>query len=551
LRDVVYDQIPKLDRSRLHKQIGESLESVNESNLNACIAELAFHFAECAGMGDVGKAIAYCIAAGEQATSHLAHENAPEHFRNAIRLMEFQDVADPRKHCELLIRLGAAEMRIGDREVARQNLQHAARVARQIDAPELLATAALGLAPGFFTIEVGTYDPELESLLKEAQRSLSKSEVRLHVQLAARLALDAVWSGSPHRCDRISTSALNLAEGINDPATKAYALRARHGALWGPNQFDQRRQLITEIGSLSEAANDAEITLLYRVLNITALLECGKMNEVDREILEYTKLAKDLQLPHAQWYVSLFHAMRLLMKGNFYDAGNAAQNFLDLGNRVKDRNAPQSFGAHLILRRWEENTLAEVIPALKLLIEENPNILAWKCVLAFCLSELQHTEARLVFDILAQDGFGRIPMNETWGIAMSMLSVASFNLRDCDCANELYQLSLPGKFHFTIVGYGVMSFGSRARELGNLASLMGRFDEATDHFELAISQNRKTGAAPWMARSQYDYAKMLAQQRNPAHSDRIRNLLFEAQQAANQLGMVRLKLQLADLAKEL
>jgi hypothetical protein len=44
---------------------------------------------------------------------------------------------------------------------------------------------------------------------------------------------------------------------------------------------------------------------------------------------------------------------------------------------------------------------------------------------------------------------------------------------------------------------------------------------------------------------------MLARQRDPAHAGRIRELVGEAQQAANRLGMVRLKLQIADLIKEL
>jgi tetratricopeptide (TPR) repeat protein len=185
------------------------------------------------------------------------------------------------------------------------------------------------------------------------------------------------------------------------------------------------------------------------------------------------------------------------------------------------------------------------------LIADNPNILAWKCVLAFCLSELEHREAPIVFEALAQDGFASIPQNETWGIAMSMLNIASVNLHDYDRANELYNLSLPGKSFFTIVGYGVMSFGSRARELGNLASLMERFDEAEEHFELAIVQNRKTGAAPWMAHSQFDYARMLARRRDPAHTGRIRKLVGEAQKTANLLRMARLKIHLADLIKEL
>jgi len=204
----------------------------------------------------------------------------------------------------------------------------------------------------------------------------------------------------------------------------------------------------------------------------------------------------------------------------------------------------------LILRRWEENRLEEILPALNLLISDNPTIIAWRCVLAFCLSELAHREAREVFESLVDFGFVNIPQNETWSIAMSMLSIASDNAGDSERANDLYELLLPGKMHFIIVGYGVMSFGSRARELGNLASLMGRFEEAEEHFELAISQNRRTGAAPWVARSQYDFARMLARQRDPGNMDRIRRLIAESQSAAEALGMVRLKLQIAELAKE-
>lgn len=550
LRDLVYNRIPALNRSILHKQIGEALEALYVSDLDSCTAELAFHFSEGATTGDAAKAITYCIAAGEQATSRLAHENAPEYFRSAIRLMGNLDVADPRKRCEILIKLGAAEIRAGERNAARESLLHAANIARQIDAPELLARAALGLAPGFFTIEVGTYDPELGELLEEAQRALSASEIELHVQLAARLALDAVWSDAPSRCDAISASALALAESIDDPATKAYALSARHGALWGPEQFGQRCELIAEIGELSDEASDAEIALMYRVLNITALLEAGRIEAVDREIISYNKLANDLQLPHAQWYVSLFHAMRLLMQGKFREAESVSQEFLDLGNRVQDRNAPQSFGAQLILRRWEENRLGEVIPALNVLISSNPKIDAWKCVLAFCLSELGDPDGLPVYQSLAERGFEKTPRNETWAIAMSMLSIAALNHHDLDGAKLLYNLSLPAKLHFTIVGYGVLSFGSRARELGNLASLMECFDEAAEHFELAIAQNRKTGQAPWVARSQYDYARMLAGRRDRGRRGQIRELVTEARKTANRLGMVRLKLQIADLMKE-
>jgi tetratricopeptide (TPR) repeat protein len=361
----------------------------------------------------------------------------------------------------------------------------------------------------------------------------------------------AVWSNTTESCDELSTTALTLARDVKNPVTKAYALRARHGALWGPDRFVERRQLISELGDLSRTSGDAEIALMYRILNITALLEGGDISAADREIRAYTKLSETLQLPHAKWYVSLFIAMRALMEGRFSEAASSAQHFLEIGNRVHDQNAPQSFGAHFFLRLWEENRLAEISVLVEDFITKHPLISAWKCAALFVHSEARNPEAIRLFDEFSEFGFDNLPLNETWAIAMQMLSNACVNIGNDSFAHQLYDLSLPGKMHHTIVGYGVMSWGSRARELGNLASLMGRFDEAEEHLELAIAQNRKTGAAPWVARSQYDYAQMLARQRDPAYKDRIRELVADAQQAADLLGMVRLKLQIADLIKEL
>jgi tetratricopeptide (TPR) repeat protein len=239
------------------------------------------------------------------------------------------------------------------------------------------------------------------------------------------------------------------------------------------------------------------------------------------------------------------------MEGRYTDAKTAANQFLELGNRVQDSNAPQGFGAQLVLHLWEDNQLDAISILLDGFLAEHPMMSAWKCAASFFYSEQNNRDGVQIFNTFAELGFDNIPLDETWAIAIQMLINTCCNVGDSRRAEQLYDLSLPGKMHHTIVGYGVMSWGSRARELGKLASLMGRFDEASEHFELAIAQNRKTGAAPWAARSQYDCAKMLAQQRDPAHKNRIRELVAEAQQAANLLGMVRLKLQVADLIKEL
>jgi tetratricopeptide (TPR) repeat protein len=242
--------------------------------------------------------------------------------------------------------------------------------------------------------------------------------------------------------------------------------------------------------------------------------------------------------------------MRALMEGRYSDNVSFAHHFLEIGNRVHDQNAPQSFGAHLLLRLWEENRLTETSTLVEEFIAKHPLISAWKCVASFFYSENNDIDGTQIFDSFAELGFDNVPLDETWAIAIQMLINTCCNLGDSIRAEQLYELSLPGKMHHTIVGYGVMSWGSRARELGNLASLMGRFEEAGEHFELAIAQNRKTGAAPWVAHSQFDYAQMLARQRDPTHNGQIRELVAEAQQTARQLGMERLKLQIAELVRQ-
>jgi tetratricopeptide (TPR) repeat protein len=243
--------------------------------------------------------------------------------------------------------------------------------------------------------------------------------------------------------------------------------------------------------------------------------------------------------------------MRALLEGRYESATVAANQFLELGSSVQDSNAPQSFGAQAILRLWEDNQLDVISNLLDQFLAEHPTMSAWKCSASFFYSENNNIDGAQIFNSFAELGFENIPLDETWAIAVQMLINTCCNLGDSIRAEQLYELSLPGKMHHTIVGYGVMSWGSRARELGNLASLMGRFEEAGEHFELAIAQNRKTGAAPWVAHSQFDYAKMLARQRDPTHKGRIRELVADAQQTAQRLGMERLKLQIAEFVRQM
>ena len=83
-------------------------------------------------------------------------------------------------------------------------------------------------------------------------------------------------------------------------------------------------------------------------------------------------------------------------------------------------------------------------------------------------------------------------------------------------------------------------YGAAARYLAALATVLGRTAEAAAHFERALALNARTGARPYLAHTQREYADFLAARgaaRDRARSDQ---LVAEARRTADELGMARL-----------
>ena len=64
IRQTLYDELTTTRRVRLHRRIGEVLETQYGANAEPHLAELAYHFFQAAPGGDVDKAIHYSVRAG-------------------------------------------------------------------------------------------------------------------------------------------------------------------------------------------------------------------------------------------------------------------------------------------------------------------------------------------------------------------------------------------------------------------------------------------------------------------------------------------------------
>ncbi len=519
VREAIYEEIDTLERARLHRGVAEGLEEAYASHREPHAAALAHHWAEAAVVAGGERAIHYCIRAGRWATARLAYDDAPVHFREALRLGEAHGPLEPLARAELRLELGEAEIRAGQRDSGEATLHEVIREAEALGEPVLAARAALAVAPGFFAIEFGVIDLPLIELLEKAMADLGEREPELRARLLARLALALNNSDEVERTARLSREAVRLAEQLGDEAALAHALQARHAVLAGPENAPDRLRLATEIVRTASRVGDRELELVLRLFRLTDRLELGDMRGVDREIDAFTRLATDLRQRSALWYTKLFPAMRAIMKGRFEEGERLADQYIIDGSRVGDRNAILSYAVQKAFIRGEQGRIDEIVDDVERMIEAFPPLeAAWRSALAWGFAEQGGMDEMLrQFDAIVSEDFRHVPRNAMWLMSMTFLATPCRVLGGDDRRTRiLYNELLPFASRFAVVGYSVLCLGSVARSLGVLATALGAWEEAEEHFKLALFENRRIGAMPWFARTLKEYADMLQLRGAPA-----------------------------------
>src|SRR5581483_11599013 len=126
IRETLYDGMSALRRARTHRRVGEVLEERGDEHQ---LTALALHFTRAAAPQDADKAVEYARRAGEQATAMLAHEDAAEHYARALEVLQQFAPQDEVRRCDLLLELGEARVRAGERPLAWETFREAATLA--------------------------------------------------------------------------------------------------------------------------------------------------------------------------------------------------------------------------------------------------------------------------------------------------------------------------------------------------------------------------------------------------------------------------------------
>jgi len=269
-------------RMAAHRAVGLALEHIYRGSIDGHLPELAHHFLSAAPRGDLPKAVDYAERAAHHALEHLGYEQAAELFARGLEALGLLE-PDPRRRAQFLLGLAGAQSRAG-RPSARATYETAVAVARSIGDDDILARAALGIAP--FALTPGFVDDEHVALLVEALQRIGPSDDPLRVRLLSSLAVALYWSDAAQRRAELGREALEIAERLDDHETLAFALSSVQLATNGPDSTVQGLEWMRRLFGLTQRG---ESTMMFaaRSRHIDVLLE---MDELAGE-----RLGRDLE----------------------------------------------------------------------------------------------------------------------------------------------------------------------------------------------------------------------------------------------------------------
>src|SRR6185437_14991975 len=186
IRETLYEGMSVPRRARIHKRVGEAIEATQGRRQARYLPELAHHYTRgVVDAEDAEEAISYALRAAEQATTMLAHEEAAEHYARALDVQGRFEPEATRRRLELLLALGEARVRGGERAQASSAFREAAALAEQLDDGAALARAAVG-ASRRYVQPPGVVDTELIEMIERALE-LEPGRTLMRVRLLACL----------------------------------------------------------------------------------------------------------------------------------------------------------------------------------------------------------------------------------------------------------------------------------------------------------------------------------------------------------------------------
>lgn len=538
VREVVYSSLTATRRARLHHRIADALASL-PGDTAPRIPSLAHHFAEAASDGAATEAGDYALAAARQAFEASAWEDALSYVARGLVALSSTAPAHIERRFDLLLLDFEMQAILVQVQSATNAIFDAAEAALLLGSPTRVARAvSVGL------LWTGGGDRRVIALAEQTLAQLGDSEPALRARLLAGLA-STVEYRQAGTAEPGTARALALARETGDGDALHAALLARGSVL--SDLPDARATLEVEEELLAKGWPSGPVAGPRWMHSLgrgraRARLVLGDRSGFESDIEAIRRWFGQLRASGLGAQLAFWDMARALLDGRFDEVEGFASAALELAPQH-----PDAWAIGLSKLALERGRPDAFMDEAKRVLAVTPNNHLLASMVALMHLEIDEADIAVgIVDDLSVEHFQRVT---PWLKLTTLLYVSEIvtAVGDNRRGAELYRMLLPYAGLAAFSGIGAHCPGAVDRYLGRIAATLGREDEAEAHFRAALQIESQLRAPPALARSSYDYGRMLIQRGRPSDLARGRMLLESTVRTATQSGMTRLAAQASAL----
>ncbi len=486
VRETLYEDIPRLRRTRMHGKVVAALEQVRPGDAGA----LGHHALAAATTGTALAAAEYATRAAAQASGLYAHREAAAFLRGALDALDLASAPAETTRLDLLCRLVSALAHAGDVSGALTTRAKAIVIARKADDQGAVARAAAAFdAPVIWTIQL---DRKLDDdLVRAIEKSMPATTGELRCRLLAALC-HAVEGHDQDLVESASAEALAIARSVGDPRLLCMALNARYWVCLEPGRSVELRELGHELLDASESAGLLGYQTLGHIALCMAALSRNDLATARRHADRAAEHSTTGQLGLALTILAFLDAVLLVIKGEFEKAEAV---YTDLSEQMAESGGVNALLFGMAARFYVRMASGRVHESLA-------EIAALRDRLEPDSIQEMHTRALVAAGRLdeAQNVWAaeRRPHRDyAWTATMALRTDNAMALGHREVAEECYRLLLPAAGELAGLSTAASTLGPVAQTLGDLATFLGRTDEAAGHYVRAEEVARQVGSPHW------------------------------------------------------
>ena len=546
LRTTLYGELSAPRRAQLHRRVAESLEALYADDLDDHLSELAAHYM--AAGGDAEKAITYSVRAGDRAQTLFAWEEAAAHYHRALQTNELAKEDRAEERCQVVLALAECNANSSRMAESVDPLRAAAILARKLPSAELfvlIANAfdrvAEGLEIDLTTERLELLDEALDMLGVE-DSALKASTLATRARAAAAvanaragLAAFGAFAMFGPRNDAIlaqAREAVAMAERVGDDNVVVWAITNLHAYASTPDNDREQLELIERAVAAAQRAQSMQAESRAYGARGDDLMHLGDMAEFRRNADRCAALAESLRVGVTT--AVIMHVAVEIAEGKLAAAEERLQEYASSATHVSHVFA--SIVQRYFVRHMQ-GRLDEMEQLWRAMVERMQSLPLVSASLSWTLACMGNAdEAGTGLAQLAQGDLAGIPRDNLWRPTLNTMADACAEIGDRALALPLYDAVSPYASRVAALA-PVLPLGSMGRVAGRLATILERWDEAEQHFEMALEHNARMGFSAWVAWTRLNYGEMLLRRNGPGDRARGAALLRQALDFATESGM--------------